>query len=416
MKPGIYDVVIIGAGIVGCALARELASRFDSVVLLEKEAAVGFHTSGRNSGVVHSGFNPKPGTLKARLCVQGSQALRLFCAERDVPCEQVGTWVVATSEPEVPHLYDLKSRGEKNGVPGLEILPIGQVREQEPNVKGIAALFSPTGAIVDSKALTQAVAEDAKHRGANIHLGEEVVDIQENEREIEVRTQRRVYPAKQVINCAGLHADRLARKMGLARDYVIAPFRGEYFVTNRPGNPIIHSMVYHVPNLVVPFLGVHLTKTITGSVMIGPNAVPAFGREAYGKWQISIRDMFEVLQRKGFWRALTRNRALMKIAWRELRNSCSKRHFLQEASELVEGLTPESLSLSKHVGIRPQLLRSNGELVEDLVIERTPRSIHILNVVSPGMTSSLAFADWVSSGLTDDCRWEPREQEELAGV
>src|SRR3989442_11632337 len=215
MNDQFHDVAIIGAGVGGCAIARELGGRFKSVLLLDKEVSVGFHTSGRNSGVVHSGFNPKPGTLKARLCVQGSQALRLFCTERGVPCEQVGTWVVATSEPEVPHLYDLKSRGEKNGVPGLEILPIGHVKEREPNVKGIAALFSPTGAIVDSKALTQAVAEDAEHRGANIHLGEEVVDIKEKQSEIEVSTQRRVYRAELVINCAGLHADRLARKMGL---------------------------------------------------------------------------------------------------------------------------------------------------------------------------------------------------------
>src|SRR5207245_5308154 len=173
MKPGIYDVVIIGAGIVGCALARELASRFDSVVLLEKEAAVGFHTSGRNSGVVHSGFNPKPATLKAALCVEGNRLIRQYCKERGVPCEQVGTYVVAVDEAQVPVLEELKRQGEKNGVPAIEILTAERVRAREPNVKGVAAMYSPTGAIVDSQALTRALADDAVKLGVTLALRSE---------------------------------------------------------------------------------------------------------------------------------------------------------------------------------------------------------------------------------------------------
>jgi L-2-hydroxyglutarate oxidase len=405
MKPGIYDVAVIGAGIVGSALARELARRFDRVLLIEKEASVGFHTSGRNSGVVHSGFNPKPGTLKAELCVLGSRMIRKFCQERGVPCEQVGTYVVAKEDVELQMLHDLKSRGEQNGVQGLEILSIEQVRSSEPNVKGIAALFSPEGAIVDSRKLTVTVAQDAEKLGAAVVLGHEVRTIFEKADMVEVATQGAGFKSRLVVNCAGLYADRLAHMMGVGLEYVVAPFRGEYFVVNRPGPPIVLSMVYPVPNPIVPFLGVHLTRTIEGFVLIGPNAVPAFGREAYGRMDFNIRDLGQILRHRGFWNALLRNRALVHIALNELRHSCSRRHFLEEAGRLVSGIRLKDLQLGSRVGIRPQLIKSDGHLVEDLVIEASAHSVHVLNVVSPGMTSSLAFANWLNNRIDDNLIW-----------
>ena len=414
MNGKFYDVAIIGAGVVGCALAGELARRFGSVFLLDKEAAVGFHTSGRNSGVVHSGFNPKPGTLKARLCVEGSRLIRQYCKERGIPCEQVGTYVVAVDVAQAPVLDELKRKGEKNGVPGIEILPIERVREREPNVKGVAAMYSPTGAIVDSQALTRSLADDAVKLGATLVLGQEVTRITETVDAAEITTKQDVYRARVVVNCAGLHADRLAHMMGVGREYTIAPFRGEYFVVRRSGPPLIRSMAYPVPHPLVPFLGVHLTRTIGGSVLIGPNAVPAFGREAYKWGQVHLLDLAEMVSHKGVWNALLRNRALTKVAWNELRNSCSQRHFWQEASRLVTGLKFEDLALGSRVGIRPQLIRSNGQLLDDLVVEATNRSIHILNVVSPGMTSSLAFARWFSAGIDDSLRWT-RHTGEAAG-
>ncbi len=400
-----YDIAIIGAGVVGCALAGELARRFGGVLLLDKEGSVGFHTSGRNSGVIHSGFNPTPGTLKARLCVEGSRLTRQYCKEQEIPCEQVGTYVVAVEETQVPRLYELKSQGEKNGVPGLEILPIKQMREHEPNVKGIAALFSPTGAIVDSQALTRNLAREAERSGATVRLGQEVTHIEERRDVVEVVTTGSKYLANTVINCAGLHADRLAHMMGLGKEYIIAPFRGEYFEVTRPGPPIINSMVYPVPNPVVPFLGVHLTRTVSGTVLIGPNAVPALGREAYRWCEFSLKDTVEIGRHRAVWKALVKNLALVKIAFNELRHSCSRQHFLREASRLVDGLGPQDLRLGSRVGIRPQLLRSDGFLVEDLVVETSPRSIHILNVVSPGMTSSMAFARWLSNRISDNLEW-----------
>ena len=400
-----YNIAIIGGGIVGCALARELGRRFADILLLEKEEAVGLHTSGRNSGVVHSGFNPKPGTLKARLCVEGSKEIRRFCKEREIPCEQVGTVVVAGEEHQIPVLYELKSRGEKNGVTGLEVLPIERMREYEPHVKGVAALFSPTGAIVDSQTLVRTIAQDAQELGVVLSLGEEVTRLEEKTQVVEISTKHEVFTAELVINCAGLHADRLAHMMGLGRDYIIAPFRGEYFVVNRPGPPLIRSMVYPVPNPLVPFLGVHLTRTVEGTVLIGPNAVPAFGREAYRRTAVNVRELIEIGRHRGVWNAFLRNHALIKIGWNELRRSCSKRHFLKEARRLVEGLQREDLMLGTRVGIRPQLIKSDGRLVEDLVMETTSRSIHILNVVSPGMTSALAFGQWISDGIDENLNW-----------
>ncbi len=229
MRSESYDIAIIGGGIIGCALARELGNRFGNVLLIEKEMSVGLHTSGRNSGVVHSGFNPTPGTLKAKLCVEGSKVIRELCIERQIPCEQVGTYVVATEESQVPVLHDLKSRGDKNGVPGIEILPIEDVRKQEPNVKGVAALFSPTGAIVDSNALTRTLAQDAEQSGVTVALGQEVVHIEEDAQAIILQTRSRRFSTQLMINCAGLYADRLAHMMGVARHYVVAPFRGEHF-------------------------------------------------------------------------------------------------------------------------------------------------------------------------------------------
>lgn len=406
-----YNIAIIGGGIVGCALARELGKRFDRILLIEKENAVGLHTSGRNSGVVHSGFNPRPGTLKAKLCVEGSRLIREFCQEQQIPYEQVGTYVVAGEEAEISVLYELKSRGEKNGVPGLEILSIDQVRKHEPNVKGLGALYSPTGAIVDSQALTGAVAQEAEQRVVTIALGQQVVGIEERADSVALSTRDGGYTAQTIINCAGLHADRLAHMMGVGNEYVIAPFRGEYFEVNRTSPPIVNSMVYPVPNPLVPFLGIHLTRTVSKSVLIGPNAVPAFGREAYSRWAINLRDLGQMMAHRGIWNALIRNRVLLKVAVNELRHSCSKRHFLKEASRLVTGLKLEDLALGSRVGIRPQLIRANGQLLDDLVIESTARSIHIMNVVSPGMTSALAFARWFAGSLDDNLQWTRRTGE-----
>ncbi|OGR89185.1 MAG: hypothetical protein A2992_10015 [Elusimicrobia bacterium RIFCSPLOWO2_01_FULL_59_12] len=408
-----FNLVIIGGGVIGCALARELASRFQRILLLEKESSVGQHASGRNSGVVHSGFNATPGTLKARLCVEGNKSLREYCRTRGVPCEDVGTWVVAPEARDLPKLVSLKERGQRNGVPGLEILSGSDLRQREPNARGEGALYSPTGAIVDSQALTLALANEARDEKVTLVLADEALQLTECAESIRITTRRGTYTAQLLINCAGLHSDRIAHAMGVGRDYIVAPFRGEYFSVKSSGKPLINSMLYDIPNPQFPFLGIHVTRTISGSVLLGPNAVPAFGREAYSPRQVNLKDVLELLRHRGFWNALLHNRELFKLGWRELRNSYSKRHFLLQASRLVNGLTLDSLTADTRVGIRPQLIRSDGRLVDDLVIETTPRSVHILNVVSPGMTSALAFARWISEHITDQLAWTRRPAEVL---
>jgi L-2-hydroxyglutarate oxidase len=413
MSTADFDIAIIGGGIVGTSLARELSSRSCRILLLEKESGVGRHTSGRNSGVIHSGFNAKPGSLKAQLCVEGSRILRAFCQERSIPMEEVGTLVVAAHANEIDRLAALKKRGDENGVPGLEIISGNELRRREPNALGEGALLSPTGAIVDSLVVVQELAREAMEKGVMVAISREVEQIIERPSAVIVRTPETAYTAQLVINCAGLYSDRLAHLMGAGRDYIVAPFRGEYFAV-QSAQPLVRSMLYDVPDPVFPFLGIHVTRTVTGTVLLGPNAVPALGREAYSPRQFNIRDMAELIGHKGFWNALIHNRRLFNLARRELRNSYSKTHFLKQAGQLVQGLSADMLTAETRVGIRPQLINSKGQLVDDLVIETTPRSVHLLNVVSPGMTSALAFARWVSQRIDGQLRWSMNAEEKVA--
>ncbi len=404
-----YNIVIIGGGIVGCSLARELGKRFKKIVLLEKEHVVAFHTSGRNSGVFHSGFNQKSGTLKAKFCVEGNRLARNYCNERGIPCHKVGTYVVATEEEQVPRLDDIKKRAQANGVSDVEIVNHSELKKREPQVHGVAAFFSPTGAIVDSIRFTQSVAEEARQTGVDIVLSQEVKHIEEKKEAVYVQTQNNCYISEFVINCAGLHADRIAHQMGVGLEFSITPFRGEYFETNASATRLVRGMIYAIPHPDFPFLGVHVTPTVHNTMILGPNAVLAMGREAYGRWSFNLSDMFSMLCHGGFLKALLKNSPLRQVAWQELKNSCSKTHFLKEAGSLVNGLKMEDFKLSKRVGIRAQLIHKNGEFVDDLVIEKTERSIHLLNVVSPGMTSALPFAKWLSERIADDFSWKDNE-------
>jgi L-2-hydroxyglutarate oxidase len=401
-----YDIAIVGGGIIGCSLARELGKRFKKVLLLEKENAVGSHTSGRNSGVLHSGFNQKPGTLKSKLCVEGNRLARNFCRDKGIPCREVGTYVVATDESQLPRLKDLKRRAEANGVPNVEILDQDELRRREPHVRGVSAFFSPTGAVVESVRLTQSIAEEARRSGADIILSGELMHVEEKKEGIYLKTRDHSYVAELMINCAGLHADRIAHQMGVGKAFNITPFRGEYFETNSNAVQRVRGMIYAIPHPDFPFLGVHVTPTVHNTLILGPNAVLALGREAYGKGSFNLKDVISMFSHGGLIKALLKNAPLRRAAWHELKNSCSKEHFLKEASMLVEGLKPEDFKLSKRIGIRAQLMRKNGDFVDDLVIERTERSVHLLNVVSPGMTSALPFAKWLSEKIQDDFSWK----------
>ena len=383
--------VIIGGGIIGTAigltLARKSAGR---VTILEKEISLGQHASGRNSGVIHSGINQKPGSLKAQMCLEGSRHLRDYCRRRGVPMVECGTLVVARDQKDVDVLEQLLAMGNACGVPDLSMVSQKELNEKEPAVIGIAALFSPTGATVDSLALLLALAADARESGVKYQMGEEVIDV---DGEVLVTKQGRI-KADHIINCAGLQADRIAHRMGAGKEYRVIPFRGEYMDVQGCD---IRSMVYQAPDLRFPFLSIHLTRETDGSVLAGPSAVLALGREAYDKqWQWG--DAFDMFFSWNFFRLIT-NPEFVGAAIQNAHTSLSKAAFLREIQKLAPGIKMEQLSPARS-GIRAQMVDSQGHMVQDILVEYRKNSTHVLNAVSPGMTCSLVFADYVAGKIT----------------
>ncbi|HEV8540663.1 MAG TPA: L-2-hydroxyglutarate oxidase, partial [Nitrospiraceae bacterium] len=388
-----------GGGVIGCALAMTLATRFKGIAVLDKERAPGLHASGRNSGVVHSGFNPKPGTLKARLCVEGNRRLAEYAQANGVSFRRVGTFVIARNEAEVEVLKTLHGNGEANGVPGIEMISGESLRRFEPNALGEMALYAPTGGIIDSATLVRSLADSARKMGVEFLLGHHVTGVREQASHVELVVGGRPIVAEYLVNCAGLYADRLAHRMGVGRGHAIIPFRGEYYAVEIEGAPLIRSMIYPAPDLAFPFLGVHVTATVAGPVIIGPNAVPAFGREAYSRWAFHPGEMLKQALWKGTRRLLQDPHVRRTAVW-ELRRSFSRRIFASEAAEVVRGIVPEALRPYRP-GIRAQLVREDGKLIEDMLLEQTPRSLHLLNVISPGMTCSIPFSEHVAGMVTE---------------
>lgn len=395
-----YDIAIIGAGVTGVALARELALQRSQlkIVVLEKEAGVAHHTSGRNSGVVHPGFNPKPGTLKARFCVEGNQCIKEFCQRTGVPFKQVGLLVVARTPAELSLVAELLRRGQLNGVPQLQILDQSELIKREPNVKGCAALYAPTGAVVDNRRFVEALALEAQEHGAVFSFDQRVRCIEKLSSAYRLHTDHQAVHCDFLINAAGLYADHIAHMMGVGTEYVIVPFRGEYYKVRDAKAQLVRTLVYPVPDLRFPFLGIHFTPTIEGGLKVGPNAVLALGREAYTPLQINLQETLAMLGTKQTWQLL-RNHAFRQMAARFLRTSLSRHAFLQEARTLVEGLEESDLVKGPLPGIRAQLVDQAGQLVDDMIVERRDNALHVLNVVSPGLTCALPFAKYLVSLL-----------------
>lgn len=393
------DFLIIGGGVVGCALARALAQRHPkaTIALIEKEKEVAAHTSGRNSGVLHAGYNQKPGTLKAKFCIEGNREIREYCARQKVPFDPSGILIVARTESERPVLEELLSRGQANGSPDLRILEAAELARRESNVTGVAALLAPSGGAVDSAALVRRLAEEATAAGVRFHLGERVLRVAESRDGYEVRTARGFHRARRLINCAGLHADRIAHQLGAGLDYSIVPFRGEFYYLDEARSSFIRSMVYGVPDVRYPFLGVHWTKTVHGRVKVGPNAVLALGREAYRTFDIHPVDTLDMLSDRKFWR-MAASPEFRRLAAENLRTSLSKKAFLERAFSLVKGAAAADFRKGPS-GIRAQLVDRSGNLVDDILVERRGGSLHVLNAVSPGLTCSLPFADYLADQL-----------------
>jgi L-2-hydroxyglutarate oxidase len=389
-----HDVAIVGGGIVGLATALALSEQFPrcAVTVLEKEPQVAGHQTGHNSGVMHAGIYYKPGSYKARLCVEGVRLLKAFCEANDVPYENCGKAIVATTEDELPRLQMLYERGTANGVQGLRMMGTEELREIEPHARAVRALHSPFTAIVDYRAVAAAMATQLEARGVHIFTGAAVCAIARRADGLGLETSRGPVQARTLVNCAGLYADAVARLMDVQPEVRIIPFRGEYY-TLRPGCDVVRGLVYPVPDPEFPFLGVHFTKRISGEMEAGPNAVLAFAREGYRMRTINIGELIGVLTYRGFW-------AMAAKYWRtgtyEFYRSFSRRAFVRALQRLVPAVREEDLAPGG-AGVRAQAVTPDGTLVDDFKITETANAIHVLNAPSPAATASLAIGKHIAA-------------------
>ncbi len=385
-------IAIIGAGIIGASLSLALAKRkVGSVIVFEKEAQAGCHSSGRNSGVIHSGINQKPGSLKARFCVEGSRLLRDFCREHKVPMRECGTLVLATDAKEISVLNQLLEWGNACGVPGLRLIKSDELQAREPSALAAQALFSPTGAVVDSLALLNAVIREAQKKGVQFRFSTPILRAENRTLFMEKGADE----FDHVINCAGLYADKVASWYGIGRGLTIIPFRGEYMeVRDCP----VNSMIYRAPDLRFPFLSIHFTREMDGHVLAGPSAVLSFGRESYQK-EFRLGESLEMIFSRSFLRLLT-SLEFWQLAIENAKTSLSKRDFLREMKRLIPSVKIDQLAPAKS-GIRAQLVSGEGKFLFDMLVEHGVASTHVLNAVSPGMTCSLAFAEYLADSVTE---------------
>jgi L-2-hydroxyglutarate oxidase len=379
-------VVVIGAGAVGASTAFHLAQQGVEVLVLEKEPGPALHQSGRNSGVIHAGYNLKPGSLKARYCVEGNRELRQYCSERGVPVREGGILVVAQSDSEMEVLRELLARGRANGV-HVDLLGEDDIKSVEPCARGVGALHALDGASFDARSYVHALVSDSIRSGVRVFFDHRVQAIVETDRGVTLKTNRGDVMARVVVNAAGLYADMLADE--LARDLRVVPFRGYYAELKPERTGLVNSHVYATPDLNFPFLGVHLSKRTDGRVIVGPGAMLALGREAYSFSSLRGGLLGETLRWPGSYRML-RTRQFQELVWREIRKSLSVREIAREAKVLVPELQERELVRS-FAGNRAQLVDRQGRLVDDIVVRDTARSVHVLNAVSPGLTCSLPF-------------------------
>ncbi|MEJ2292494.1 MAG: L-2-hydroxyglutarate oxidase [Deinococcales bacterium] len=399
MDPARPDIAVLGGGIVGLATALSLQDRHPELQLtvLEKEPQVGRHQTGHNSGVVHSGIYYRPGTLKARLCVEGVGLLRAFCERHGIPYDPVGKVIVATRGEELARLDDLMARGTANGVPGLRMLDGEELREVEPHATGLRAIHSPSTAITDYGAVTRAMREAFEARGGRVLTGAQVRGIRSGPDGVQLDTGVGPVDAGHLITCGGLYADRVARLAGVDLDVRIIPFRGEYMVLAPERRELVRGLIYPVPDPTLPFLGVHLTRTVGGEVEAGPNAVLAFDREGYSVLDVSLRDTAESLSYPGLWRMAGR---FIGVGLYEYYRSFSKVAFVHAIQRLLPDIDVKDVRRGG-AGVRAQALGRDGKLLDDFVIRESERALHVLNAPSPAATASLAIGRHLSD-LADE--------------
>jgi (S)-2-hydroxyglutarate dehydrogenase len=385
-----HHVTIIGGGIVGLAVALEITRRFPRLhlLLLEKENRVGQHQSSHNSGVIHSGIYYKPGSLKAKLCVEGARAMIKFCRAHGIAHAVCGKVIVATREDEFPRLEELRRRGEANGLTGVRSIGPGELRELEPHASGLRALVVPSTGITDYSKVCAKYTELIQAQGGVIHTSTAVTGLRQLASEIAVETSGPSFSTSYLINCAGLFSDRISRMAGEEPDVIIVPFRGEYYDLIPERAALVRALIYPVPDPQFPFLGVHFTRRINGSVDAGPNAVFAFRREGYNRTDFDLKDMASSLGFPGFWKMAVQQ-------WRsgadEFRRSFSKSAFVRALQRLIPDVCEKDL-VPGISGVRAQALKRDGTLVDDFRFVRSRRMLHLLNVPSPAATASLMIA------------------------
>lgn len=388
------SVLIVGGGLVGLATAWRLLERCPglTVTLLEKEAQVGAHQSTHNSGVLHCGLYYKPGSAKARLAVRGIRQMVAFCRAEGVPHDICGKLVVATRPEELPRLDELLRRGVANGLQGLRRLEPPEMRRIEPHVGGLAAAHVPEEGIVDYRAVCDRLAARVSERGGRLHTRAWVIRLTRCGAEWVAFTARGEFTAEVLVNCAGLHCDRVAEMAGERREVRIVPFRGEYYQLRPERQGLVQHLIYPVPDPQFPFLGVHFTRLIQGGVEAGPNAVLALAREGYTRTTVNLRDLADALSFPGLWRFLARYRAMVRT---ELAQSFSRTRFCRALQKLVPELRPEDL-VPGGAGVRAQAMTPAGELVQDFHLLRRDHALHVLNAPSPAATASLAIGEEIA--------------------
>ena len=394
-----YDFIIMGGGIIGLSTACEIMQKHPAskVLLLEQEERVACHQTGRNSGVIHAGVYYQPGSLKADYCARGNIQTKEFCQEHSIAYDECGKLLVATDDQELHNMHALHTRIQQNNI-ACERLTQQQVAAREPNIHSVGALFIPSTAIVNYGEVARKMAQSFSDQGGTISFNSRVTALQEEAQHIQVSTQTTTYQAGYFIACGGINADTILAMTGIQPDFKMIPFRGEYFLLNRRHNQLVNHLIYPIPNPDLPFLGIHLTKMIEGTVTLGPNAALALGKYAYNKLDINVRDMAQILSYSGFYRMMTAN---YKAVWKELKSSFSQRYYLKKVQKYCSLIEHADL-LPYRSGIRAQAVSTDGTLIEDFYIRTTARSFHVCNAPSPAATSAMPIAHHLVSKIEQD--------------
>lgn len=387
-----YDFIIIGGGIIGMSTAMQLLRAYPDrrMLLLEKESAPARHQTGHNSGVIHAGVYYTPGSLKAKFCLAGNRATKAFCTENGIRFDECGKLLVATNELEMQRMKALWERTAANGLE-REWLSAEQLREREPNITGIGGIFVPSSGIVSYAEVTAAMAREFQMRGGEIRYGTEVIGLDERPTEMVVKTSAGEFCSRFMVSCSGLMADRVVRMLGLDPGFSICPFRGEYYLLPAEHNRIVNHLIYPIPDPSMPFLGVHLTRMIDGTVTVGPNAVLALKREGYRKRDISLSDTFAMLTDPGILKVLKNN---LRPGLVEMRNSLFKRGYLQEVRKYCPSIELKDLK-PYPAGVRAQAVSREGKLIEDFLFRNTRRSVNVCNAPSPAATSAIPIGAYI---------------------